>query len=113
VHEVIGRESRISMIAREYSGSPESTLVVSPDNRSRAEINTAIHRELQAQGKVSKREHTIQALVPRQELTGADRSWAQRYQPNDVLHYSRTSKETGIAKGEYARVVAVDVRTIC
>ena len=35
----------------------------------------------------------MQVLVPRQELTGADRSWAQRYQPNDVLHYSRTSKE--------------------
>ncbi len=50
----------------------------------------------------------MQVLVPRQELTGADRSWAQRYQPNDVLHYSRTSKETGIGKGEYARVLAVN-----
>lgn len=35
VHEVIGREARISAIAREYAASPESTLVVSPDNRSR------------------------------------------------------------------------------
>lgn len=108
VHQVIGREARISAIAREYAASPESTLVVSPDNRSRAEINSAIHRELQGQGIVAKREHTMQVLVPRQELTGADRSWAQRYQPNDVLHYSRTSKETGIGKGEYARVLAVN-----
>jgi hypothetical protein len=81
---------------------------VSPDNRSRAEINTAIHRELQARGVVAKQEHAVQVLVPRQELTGADRSWAQRYQPNDILHYSRTSKETGIGKGEYARVLAVN-----
>lgn len=108
VHEVIGREARISAIAREYAASPENTLVVSPDNRSRAEINTAIHRELQGQGIVGKQEHTMQVLVPRQELTGADRSWAQRYQPNDILHYSRTSKETGIGKGEYARVLAVN-----
>jgi ATP-dependent exoDNAse (exonuclease V) alpha subunit len=108
VHEVIGREARISAISREYAASPENTLVVSPDNRSRAEINTAIHRELQGQGIVGKQEHTMQVLVPRQELTGADRSWAQRYQPNDVLHYSRTSKETGIGKGEYARVLAVN-----
>ena len=108
VHEVIGREARISAIACEYAASPESTLVVSPDNRSRAEINTAIHRELQGQGIVGKQEHTMQVLTPRQELTGADRSWAQRYQLNDVLHYSRTSKETGISKGEYARVVAVN-----
>jgi conjugative relaxase-like TrwC/TraI family protein len=107
VHEVIGREARISAIAREYAASPENALVVSPDNRSRAEINTKIHRELQAQGFVGKREHAMQVLVPRQELTGADRSWAQRYQPNDILHYSRTSKETGIGKGEYARVLAV------
>ncbi len=71
VHEVIGREARISAIAREYAASPESTLVVSPDNRSRAEINTAIHRELQAQGIVGKQEHAMQVLVPRQELTGA------------------------------------------
>jgi conjugative relaxase-like TrwC/TraI family protein len=108
VHEVIGREARIAAIAREYAASPENTLVVSPDNRSRAEINTVIHRELQKQGIVDEREHAMQVLVPRQELTGADRSWAQRYQPNDVLHYSRTSKETGIGKGEYARVLAVN-----
>jgi conjugative relaxase-like TrwC/TraI family protein len=108
VHEVIGREARISAIALEYAASPENTLVVSPDNRSRAEINNAIHRELQGQGIVGKQEHTMQVLVPRQELTGADRSWAQRYQPNDILHYSRTSKETGIGKGEYARVLAVN-----
>ena len=110
VHEVKGREDRITAIAREYAVSPKSTLVVSPDNRSRTEINTAIHRELQGRGVVAKQEHAMQVLVPRQELTGADRSWAQRYQPNDILHYSRTSKETGIGKGEYARVLAVNAQ---
>jgi conjugative relaxase-like TrwC/TraI family protein len=108
VHQVVGREARIGAIAREYAASPKNTLVVSPDNRSRAEINTAIHRELQAHGIVGKKEHTLQVLMPRQELTGADRSWAQRYQPSDILHYSRTSKETGIAKGEYARILEVN-----
>ena len=33
---------------------------------------------------------------------------AARYQFNDVLLYSRTSKETGIEKGKYARVKSVD-----
>ncbi len=46
--------------------------------------------------------------MPRQDLTGADRMWAARYSPGDVLLYSRSSQETGIAKGEYARVVSVD-----
>jgi hypothetical protein len=35
-------------------------------------------------------------------------TWTARYQFNDVLLYSRTSKETGIEKGEYARVKSVD-----
>jgi hypothetical protein len=46
--------------------------------------------------------------VTRQDLTGADRAWAARYNEGDVLRYSRGSKETGIGKGEYARVLRVD-----
>jgi ATP-dependent exoDNAse (exonuclease V) alpha subunit len=43
VHEVKGYEERITAIAREYAKSPESTLVVSPDNLSRTQINQRIH----------------------------------------------------------------------
>jgi ATP-dependent exoDNAse (exonuclease V) alpha subunit len=82
--------------------------VVSPDNRSRAEINQAIHSELQAKSLVANHERRIQILVPRQDLTGADRTWAERYNVGDVLRYSRSSQETGIGKGEYARVKSVD-----
>jgi conjugative relaxase-like TrwC/TraI family protein len=108
VHEVKNHEERIAAIAKEYAKSPESTLVVSPDNRSRAEINGRIHGELQARGVVSKEEHRVQTLVPRQDLTGAERTWAERYEVGDVLRYSRGSKETGIGKGEYARVTGID-----
>ena len=110
VHEVKGHEERISAIAREYAKSPESTLVVSPDNLSRTEINQRIHAELQARGIVSREEHSVQTLVPRQEMTGADRSWAQQYQVDDILRYSRSSRETGIAKGEYTRVKSIDAQ---
>ncbi|MGA3050047.1 MAG: MobF family relaxase [Terracidiphilus sp.] len=108
VHEVKGHEERISAIAREYAKSPEGTLVVSPDNRSRTEINQRIHDELQTRGVVSREGHSFQTLVPRQEMTGADRGWAQQYQVNDILRYSRSSRETGIDKGEYSRVVSVN-----
>jgi conjugative relaxase-like TrwC/TraI family protein len=108
IHEVPGHEDRIAAIAKEYAKSPDNTLVVSPDNRSRAEINQAIHAELQAKGIVGREEHRAQVLVPRQDLTGADRIWAARYNPGDVLRYSRSSQETGIGKGEYARVKSVD-----
>jgi ATP-dependent exoDNAse (exonuclease V) alpha subunit len=41
-------------------------------------------------------------------MTGADRTWAAQYQVNDILRYSRASRETGIGKGEYARVVSIE-----
>lgn len=108
VHEVRGHEERISAIAKEYAKLPENTIVVSPDNRSRMEINDRIHTELQDKGLVRSEESPIRTLVPRQELTGADRTWAAKYEVGDILRYSRASKETGIGKGQYARVQSID-----
>jgi len=108
VHEIQGYDERIAAIAKEYAQSPDNTLVISPDNRSRIEINERVHAELRRSGLVSNEEHRIRTLVPRQDLTGADRTWAERYQVGDVLRYSRASKETGIGKGEYAQVKSID-----
>ena len=108
VHEIQGRDERIAAIAKEYAKSPENTLVISPDNRSRIEINERVHAELQRSGLVCNEEHRIRTLVPRQDLTGADRTWAERYQVGDVLRYSRASKETGIGKGAYTQVKSID-----
>ena len=44
-------------------------------------------------------------------MTGADRTWAQQYQVNDILRYSRGSQETGIGKGEYTRVKSIDAKS--
>jgi len=63
VREYTGREERIAAIAKEYARSPQSTLVVSPDNRSRAEINQRIHRELQSRGLVNRVEYAIKTPV--------------------------------------------------
>jgi conjugative relaxase-like TrwC/TraI family protein len=108
VHEIPDHCERIAAIAKEYANSPERTLVVSPDNRSRMEINERIHAEMQTRGIVNWAEHHIRTLLPRQDLTGADRTWAERYEVGDVLRYSRASKETGIGKGEYAQVRNID-----
>jgi len=108
VHEIQGHDERIAAIAKEYAKSPENTLVISPDNRSRMEINERIHAELQRSGLVSNEEHRIRTLVPRQDLTGADRTWAERYEVGNVLRYSRSSKETCIGRGAYAQVKSID-----
>ncbi len=108
VHEIPDHDKRITAIAKEYAQSPERTLVVSPDNRSRREINERIHAELQGRGVISDAERQVRTLVPRQDLTGADRTWAERYELGDMLRYSRTSKETGIGRGDYTRVTSID-----
>jgi conjugative relaxase-like TrwC/TraI family protein len=108
VHEIANPQERFNSIAREYSRHPEGTLVISPDNESRRELNTLIHRELQNRRDVSKDEHKLRVLESRQEMTGADRQWAGQYDPGDVLRYSRGSKTEGIKPGEYARVTSVN-----
>jgi hypothetical protein len=72
------------------------------------EINERIHTELQGKGRVSGEQHPIRTLAPRQELTGADRTWAAKYEVGDILRYSRGSKETGIGKGHYTQVRRID-----
>ena len=104
VHEIIDRNERLREIAAEYAKQPEGTLVVSPDNQSRMEINQVIHREMQTRGRVDHREQRLTVLVARQEITGADRQWAEQYKPGDVVRYTKASNAIGIKAGEYARV---------
>jgi conjugative relaxase-like TrwC/TraI family protein len=108
VREIVDPVERIQAIARDYAANPERTLIVSPDNASRREINDAVRHELQARGIVNSEDHLLRILVPRQELTGAERQWASRYESNDVIRYARGSQEAGIEHGSYARVVAIN-----
>jgi conjugative relaxase-like TrwC/TraI family protein len=110
VHEIVVREERLGAIAREYAREPQGTLVISPDNESRRELNTLIHLEMQARGDVNREEHKLRVLDTRNEMTGADRQWAAQYGEADMVRYTRGSKALGIDPGEYARVERVDAR---
>ncbi len=108
VTEIVDPQQRIEAIAKSYAARPENTIIVSPDNASRRAINQAVRQELQALGSLDKEDHSMRVLTPRSDMTGADRAWAARYQPGDVLHYIRGSKELGIEGGSYAQVVTID-----
>lgn len=94
-------------MARLYAASPEGTLMVSPDNASRRELNLAVRQELRTDGKLSRDDHSFRVLVQRQEMTGADRGWANHYEVRDVMRYSRGSKTIGVEAGAYAAVIGV------
>jgi len=71
----------------------------SPDNQSRQDLNDVIHRAMQRKGHVDRDEHRVSVLVPRQDITGTDRQWAERYEARDVVRCSRGSKALGIEAG--------------
>jgi hypothetical protein len=108
VKQIIDPQERIQAIVRNYVARPERTLIVSPDNASRQEVNQAVRQELKAIGTLEPDDHSFRVLIPRHDMTGAERAWAGRYQVEDVLRYSRGSKIAGIAAGTYGTVVGVN-----
>jgi len=108
VTEISDPQKRIASIARNYADSPGDTIIVSPDNASRREINQAVRSELQERGLVESENHPMRVLASRSDMTGADRAWAARYEVGDVLHYQRGSTTVSIEPRSYARVVSTD-----
>jgi len=106
VTEIADPQQRIAAIARSYAANPDNTIVVSPDNASRRQINQAVRSELQVLGKVASEDHAVRVLAPRSDMTGADRTWAARYAVDDVLYYPRGSQDVGIERQSYTKVIA-------
>ena len=75
------------------------------------ELNRLIHQRLQATGEIGSKNYKTKILENRNELTGAERTFAGAYQQDDVIRYTSGSKKHGIGAGEYARVVATDEKT--
>ena len=110
ITEIPDRQERIAAIARDYALQPENTIVVSPDNRSRQQIDEAVRAELLDKGALASDGQTFRTLTHRSDMTGADRTWAARYNVGDVLQYTTGSKAEGIERDSFATVRAVDAR---
>ena len=108
IREISGAGERIRTIARSYVESPEKTLIVSPDNASRRELNIAVREELKAKGALAPEERQFKVLIQRQEMTGAERRWASGYEIGDVVRYARGSAAAGIEAGTYGTVVGAN-----
>jgi ATP-dependent exoDNAse (exonuclease V) alpha subunit len=110
VTEIPNGLDRIVAIAKDYAAQPENTIIISPDNRSRHQINEAVRAELREVGGLSEDGQTLRTLTHRSDMTGADRTWAARYNPGDVLQYTSGSKAEGIERRSFATVQSVDAR---
>jgi ATP-dependent exoDNAse (exonuclease V) alpha subunit len=105
VIEVADEGERLQAMAQDYAKKPSSTLVISPANRERTQLNSLIHRELQRDGTVSQDDHQTKIYVARNDMTGAERGFANAYRPDDVIRYNRNSKVYKVKAGDYAKVI--------
>ena len=102
VTEIAGAEARIAAIARDYAAQPENTIIVSPDNRSRRQINEAVRAELRRKGMLEADGHELRVLDHRSDMTGADRTWAARYNAGTCFITHTGSKTEGIERNSFA-----------
>jgi ATP-dependent exoDNAse (exonuclease V) alpha subunit len=106
VIEIADERERLASIAQAYCESPSNTLVISPANRERVQLNSLIHRQLQREGKVSRDDYQMKVYVNRQDMTGTERTFANSYRPGeDIVRYNRASKVFKVDVGEYAQVL--------
>ena len=99
---------RIAAIARDYAAKPENTIIVSPDNRSRQQINEAVRGELLKTGTLAEDGRQFLTLSHRSDMTGPDRTWAAMYRPGDVVQYERGSNAEGIERNSFGVVRSSD-----
>lgn len=105
--EIAAAKERLSSIASAYCESPENTLVVSPRNRERVQLNSLIHRQLQQDNRIGQIDHQMTVYLNRQDMTGTERTFANAYRPGeDIIRYNRASKVYGVNVGDYALVTA-------
>jgi hypothetical protein len=71
-------------------------------------LNVAVRQELKSNGTLAPEDHTFRVLIQRQDMTGAERSWASHYDINDVVRYARGSKVVGIEAGTYGTVIGIN-----
>ncbi len=112
VIEIADEHQRFEAIAQDYAKNPTGTLVISPANRERCELNSLIHRELQREGIVSRHDQQTTVYVSRADMTGPERTFANSYRPNeDIIRYNSASDKFKVKAGDYARVIDTDHAT--
>jgi len=109
VIEIPSERERFERMAQDYCKQPTNTLVISPANRERVQLNSLIHQQLQREGKVNRDDHQMNVYVNCQDMTGAERTFANAYRPEeDIIRYNRASKVYKVKPGDYASVIGVN-----
>jgi conjugative relaxase-like TrwC/TraI family protein len=107
IHEYANARERYAAIANAYLEQPKGTLVVSPDNKSRQEVNATIRSRMRESGRLSEDAHEFVTLVAR-DVSGADRTQADSYRIGDTIRFLRANRRLGVESKSYAQVIDSD-----
>jgi conjugative relaxase-like TrwC/TraI family protein len=107
IHEYANARERYTAIANAYLEQPKGTLVVSPDNKSRQEVNATIRSRMRESGRLSEDAHEFVTLVAR-DVSGADRTQADSYRIGDTIRFLRANRRLGVESKSYAQVIDSD-----
>jgi hypothetical protein len=72
VTQLASAPERIAAIAKDYAAQPENTIIVSPDNKSRQQINETVRGELLKNGTLADDGQQSLTLSHRSDMTGPD-----------------------------------------
>jgi conjugative relaxase-like TrwC/TraI family protein len=110
VSEIADATARCQHIAANFLHGHEAgqnTLVVSPGNDERRDLNQTIRELLVAHGHVATNGRQHEILVAK-DLTRAQMRYARNYAEGDVVHFSRSHPRQGITRNSYLTVTAVN-----
>ena len=106
--EVPDRRKRFAAMAGYYAEHPAGTLIVSPDNRSIQELNSAVRQALRERNLLGEDCYEARVLIALRDVRPADRKCAATYEPGNVIRWGKAVSRLGVTSGEYSEVKSVD-----
>ena len=90
----------------------DKTLILTPANETRNEINAQIRHELIKRGELDNKNHTILNTLKSKNITDKEKLFAQNYEQNDIIIFNKPYKPLSIEKDEKLKVVDRDRESI-
>ena len=95
------------LVSSYMSGDRDNTLIITPFNRDRVQINSFVREQLRDIGQLKGRDKETNILVNR-SLTEAEMQHARYYKTNDVVLFRRGYKALGVPDNSYLTVKKID-----
>lgn len=114
IHSIASRTKRLQAVANAYLDAGDDrarTLVLTPANADRVELNARIRQGLRREGVLQGPEREAEVLVGR-GLTRAETRRTGAYAEGQVVRFGRGYKSLGVEAGDTFRVKTVDEREV-